>query len=37
MLPIQPAIPRNEMIRCVLCADAPCDRICEKMKPAGLL
>ena len=37
MLPVQPVIPRNDMIRCVLCAHPPCDSVCEKMKPAELL
>ena len=30
-------IPRQDMIRCTLCADPPCDKACEKLKPAGLL
>ncbi|MBQ7487432.1 MAG: NAD-dependent dihydropyrimidine dehydrogenase subunit PreA, partial [Clostridia bacterium] len=37
MLPIQPDIPRKDMTQCVLCADAPCNSACDKMKPADLL
>ena len=37
MIPVQPRIPRADMIRCTLCDLAPCDTACEKVKPAGLL
>ena len=30
-------IRRSDMIRCALCADAPCSECCEKLDPAGLL
>ncbi len=37
MIQTTPLISRADMIRCVLCADAPCDAACERMKPAALL
>ena len=37
MIQINSMITRGDMIRCVLCADAPCGRACEKMNPAELL
>ena len=37
MLQMNPIISRADMIRCTLCADAPCNRACEKMNPADLL
>ncbi|MBR4539775.1 MAG: NAD-dependent dihydropyrimidine dehydrogenase subunit PreA [Clostridia bacterium] len=37
MIPIEPGILRSDMIRCALCQNAPCDAVCEKVKPAGLL
>lgn len=37
MLPIHPTIPRAEMTRCALCADAPCDKACMSVKPSSLL
>ena len=37
MIQSKPMISRSEMIRCALCADAPCDAACDRMKPAGLL
>ena len=37
MLTANQIIARSEMIRCALCADAPCDAACEKLKPAELL
>ncbi len=37
MIPIDPGIRRADMIRCALCQNAPCDAVCEKVKPAGLL
>ena len=37
MIQTNPAIARTDMIRCALCADAPCDKACDKLKPAGLL
>ncbi|MCR5577378.1 MAG: NAD-dependent dihydropyrimidine dehydrogenase subunit PreA [Oscillospiraceae bacterium] len=37
MLTANQTITRSDMIRCVLCADAPCSAACEKLNPAGLL
>ena len=37
MIQATPAIPRRDMIRCALCADALCDTACDRIKPAGLL
>ena len=37
MIPLEPRIGRADMIRCALCADAPCDSVCPKLNPAGLL
>ena len=37
MLQVHSVIARSDMIRCALCADAPCDTVCEKLKPASLL
>lgn len=37
MLKDQSLISRLDMIRCTLCADAPCDKACPQVKPAGLL
>ena len=37
MIGINEAITRSDMIRCALCDQAPCDKACKKMKPAGLL
>ena len=37
MIQTTPTIPRQDMIRCALCADAPCDKACKKLKPSGLL
>ncbi len=37
MIPMTPAISRQDMIRCALCTDAPCDKACEKLNPSGLL
>ena len=37
MIQSAPIISRTDMIPCALCLDAPCDKACEKMKPAGLL
>ena len=37
MIPIESSILRSDMIRCALCQNAPCDAVCEKVKPAGLL
>ena len=38
MIQSTPVIPRQDMIRCALCFDAPCDSACPKeMKPAELL
>ena len=37
MISLEPRIARADMIRCVLCADAPCKKACDKLDPAGLL
>ena len=37
MIPQTPQIPRTEMIRCALCADAPCDQACSRLGPSKLL
>ncbi|MBR3018658.1 MAG: NAD-dependent dihydropyrimidine dehydrogenase subunit PreA [Clostridia bacterium] len=37
MIPIESSITRSDMIRCALCQNAPCDAICEMVKPADLL
>ncbi len=37
MIQSAPIISRTDMIRCALCLDAPCDKACEKVRPAGLL
>ena len=37
MIRTTPAIARADMIRCVLCGNAPCDDACGKLKPAELL
>ena len=37
MIQTTPMIFRSDMIRCALCADAPCDAACDKVKPADLL
>ena len=37
MIRTEPSITRSDMIRCALCADAPCEHVCEKVQPAGLL
>ena len=37
MIQTTPSISRLDMIRCVLCANAPCDAACEKINPAELL
>ena len=37
MIPLESRIPRSEMIRCALCADAPCSKACSKLTPAELL
>ena len=30
-------IKRSDMIRCVICKDAPCDKVCKHMNPSDLL
>ena len=37
MIQNEPIVQRTDMIRCALCADAPCDSACEKIRPASLL
>ncbi len=38
MILMEPLIKRNEMIRCALCGDAPCDKACgQNLTPSGLL
>ena len=37
MIQITPSINRTDMIRCVLCGNAPCNKACEKLRPARLL
>ena len=37
MIHMEPSIARGDMIRCVLCAQAPCDEACEKMELSSLL
>ncbi len=37
MLQTGQIIGRQDIIRCALCADAPCDAACEKLKPSGFL
>ncbi|MBQ9196835.1 MAG: NAD-dependent dihydropyrimidine dehydrogenase subunit PreA [Clostridia bacterium] len=37
MIPIESSVQRADIIRCALCQNAPCDAVCEKVKPAGLL
>ena len=37
MIQAEARIPRSDMIRCALCADAPCSAACGKLDPAGLL
>ena len=37
MIQAKPAINRSDMIRCVLCMDAPCDAACARIAPSGLL
>ncbi len=37
MLQTGQIIERQDIIRCALCADAPCDAACDKLKPSGFL
>ena len=37
MIQTEQRITRADMIRCTLCTDAPCDRACGRLAPAGLL
>ena len=37
MIQTEARIPRSDMIRCALCADAPCSAACGKLDPADLL
>ena len=37
MIRTESRIQRADMIHCALCRDAPCDAVCDKLKPASLL
>ena len=37
MIQNEPIIRRGDMIRCALCADAPCDAACKALEPSRLL
>ena len=37
MIRSDPIISRGDIIRCVLCADAPCREACDKLRPSTLL
>ena len=37
MIQNEPIIRRGDMIRCALCAHAPCDSACDRLDPARLL
>ena len=37
MIGLNALISRNDMIRCSLCGDAPCDAACDRIRPASLL
>ena len=37
MIRTEPLISRSDMIRCVLCRNAPCDAACEQLAPSGML
>ena len=37
MIQSEPILQRTDMIRCALCADAPCDSACKKLNPSSLL
>ena len=37
MITTEPKVSRADMIRCALCADAPCSAVCSKLDPARLL
>ena len=37
MINTEPKVSRADMIRCALCADAPCSAVCSKLDPARLL
>ncbi len=37
MIQSEPIITRQDMIRCALCKHAPCNAVCEKLKPSDLL
>ena len=37
MIQNEPIIRRGDMIRCALCANAPCDSACDRLDPARLL
>lgn len=37
MINANQTISRSDMIQCTLCADAPCNRACDKLDPSGFL
>ena len=37
MIQNEPILRRSDMIRCALCSHAPCDAVCERLAPSGLL
>ena len=37
MIHTSPSISRADMIRCALCGDAPCNKLCDQLRPSRLL
>ena len=37
MIQNEPILRRSDMIRCALCSHAPCDAVCERLAPSGLV